>query len=88
MIAEEEISFPESLSIFFFASFQSAVYWYFICDGTDDPDVYEMEEGVKEPIYFSKLSSFIIRAFEADIAELRYFSGKAPGLAEKLFPSK
>ncbi len=89
MIAEEEISFPESLSIFFFASFQGTVYWYFLCDGTDDPDVYKIEEGIKEPIYsFSKLSSFIIEAFEEDIAELRYFSGKAPGLTGKFFPGK
>jgi len=88
MIAEEEISFPESLSIFFFASFQGTVYWYFLCDGTDDPDVYQMEEGVKEPVYFSKLSSFIIQAFKEAISELRYFSGKAPGLTGKFFPGK
>lgn len=86
MLIEENMSFSIPNKAFFFASFQGVDYWYFICDGTDDPDVYFLEEDAEEAVYFSKLSFFIVQAFREAIGELRFFSGQDIGFSGRIFP--
>lgn len=86
MLIEENMSFSIPNKAFFFASFQGVDYWYFMCDGTDNPDVLYLEEDATEAVYFSTLSFFLVQAFKEAIGELRYFSGQDIGLSGRLFP--
>lgn len=50
MLDEEGIAFDIPPQAFVFGAYQGYQYFYFLCDGTDDPVVYKITDGSKHPV--------------------------------------